>query len=183
MMDAARAEIWLECLTQAHLDQLLGAGITTQTILRPSVVMATRGQRAHDGRFDYRQRAKPDWLAFEEAEDFVFCPVDRLGDEAPPFATAEGRAFALGEDNIWNPGTYALDGWLSVWPSPLAWLQAGRRGIVIVDWDRVFECLRDCPRILGETVILAERIDTLMHPARLPAISVRQKQRSSRRAT
>jgi hypothetical protein len=175
MMDAARAEIWLECLTQAQLDHLRGAGVNTLTILYPSVVMATRGIRAHDGRLDYHPRAKLNWLAFEERDDFVFCPLDRLADEAPPFATALGRAFALGEDNIWNPGTYAFDGWLHVHATPLAWLQAGRRGIVIVDWNRVFDCLRDCPRILGETQLLAERIDTLMHPARLPAMASRQR--------
>jgi hypothetical protein len=175
MMDAARAEIWLEPLNQGQIDQLLGAGITTTTILWPSVVMATRGTRAHDGRFDYHPRARPDWLAFIETDDCVFCPFDRLDDEAPPFATAEGRAFALGEDNIGNAGTYAFDGWLHVHATPLAWLQAGRRGIVIVNWDRIFNCLRDCPRILGETQLIAQRIDTLMHPARLPAMASRQK--------
>lgn len=168
MMDARRAEIWLESLKQGQLDQLTGAGVTVGSLIRPTPVMATRGAGAHDGRFDYYPRSSPDWLAFEEDEDFVFWhpSEDRL-------ATAEGRAFALGETDITNAGTYALDGWLSVWPSPLAWLRAGRRGIVIVDWDRVFDRLRDCPRILGETVQLAERIDTLMHPTRLPAIAAR----------
>jgi hypothetical protein len=175
MMDARRAEIWLEGLKQPQLDRLFGAGVMIQTLFNPTLVTATRGRRAHDGRFDYDPRAKPDWLAFEEPEDFIFWRLPQADFEGE-VATAEGRAFALGEQNISNPGTYALDGWLRIFPEPFSWLRARRRGIVIIDWNfgRVFEELRDCPRIVGETELLAERIDMLMHPARLPAIAARQ---------
>lgn len=180
-MDSARAEIYGEGLRQAQIDRLLRAGVTIQTLMWPTLVTATRGQRGQDGRFDYDPRQRPDWLAFEEDEDFVFCPFRQLADDEPPFATVMGRSFALGEANIDNAGTYCFDGWLSVWPTPLAWLKAGRRGIVIVDWSRMFDRLRDAPRILGETVRLAEKIDTLMHPARLPVIGAKVAKRADQK--
>lgn len=176
LMDARRAEIWLEGLKQGQLDHLIGADITINTLIHPTPVLATRGTRAHDGRFDYDRRADPDWLAFEEEGDFVFW---RPADGA--VATAYGRSFALGEENIYNPGTYALDGWLEVFPTPLGWLQANRRGIVIVDWSRIFERLRDAPRILGATVPIAETIETLMHPARLPVVAAKVARRAGRK--
>ena len=174
-MNRARAEIFLEGLPQSRLDWLLKAEkIPIATLMAPSLVTATRGVAAHDGRFDYHPRRPPDWLAFEEEEDFVFW----LPGQSHTFATAEGRAFALGEANITNSGTYCFDGWLQVFPEPLAWLKAARKGIVIVDWQRVFERLRDVPRILAATYELGDKIDTLMHPARLPAIAVREKKRT-----
>ena len=58
-----------------------------------------------------------------------------------------GRAFALGEDAIGNPGTYSFDCNLNIWPDPLMWLRAKCDGCVILDWRRAWSCLQDAPRI------------------------------------
>ncbi len=172
-MNAARAEIFLEGLAQGQLDWLLAAGIRIPALIHPVALTVSRGSIGPAGRFDYDESAAPEWLAFECEEDFVFWRFDRLG-EPHAFCTAYGRAFALGDGQIDNAGTYAFNGWLRVWPDPLAWLKHNRDGIVILDWSRVFERLRDCPRILGETIDIGERVDTLMHPPRLPSISARK---------
>jgi hypothetical protein len=179
-MKARRAEILLEGLPLARLNWLLEKEkIPIQTLMEPTLVYATRGVMAHDNRFDYKPDRQPAWLAFEEEEDFVFW----LPGSYDAITTAEGRAFALGEDNITNAGTYFLDGALTVFADPLSWLKARRCGIVIFDWFQAFDRLRDVPRICTDSEAIAERLDSYMKPLRIPAITFRdRKPRSTGRS-
>ncbi len=106
------------------------------------------------------------FITFEQDNDCVFwCPA------TGELTTWHHRAFALGEDNIVNAGTYALDGYLTIYRDPLEWLRDEGRGIVILDWSRAFDMLRDAPRIL-----CAEQILPLykkhMTPRHLPELAV-----------
>src|SRR4051794_10034884 len=71
------------------------------------------------------------WLGFEGPDDTVFWNAS-----TGELATDLGRAFALGEDNISNPGTFAFDCNLNLFADPLNWLRAKRDGVVVLDWAR-----------------------------------------------
>ncbi len=88
-----------------------------------------------------------------------------------------GAGFALGECQIHNPGVYAFDGSLQICESPLDWLRSGRDGIVVIDWSRAFDRLRDCPRISVPRSLLG-RYRRSMKPAHVPELYIRLEDRS-----
>lgn len=140
-MIASRPEVWLTSPSQADLDWLLAQGISPVAMVRPSPMLIATGFAAADGLFEHADEGER-WLAFEEAEDFVFWQPRRI-----QFATYAHRAFALGEAAVDNPGTYAFDCALNIFASALDWLRARRDGIVVLDWSSAFDRLRDAPRI------------------------------------
>jgi len=164
-MNAARPDIALGCPTQAQLDWLLRSGVTIDALIQPSIMQTALGARAHDGRFECLASG-PTWMAFEEAEDWVLWQP-RTGE----IATYEGRAFALGEDNISNPGTFMFDCCLNIFADPFDWLRAKRDGIVVLDWCRAFDRLRDCPRVSVAEELLPEYLRH-MKPSRMPEVFV-----------
>lgn len=107
-------------------------------------------------------------LAFYEgvSEDVVFWHP-RTGE----LTSWAGRAFALGEDNIFNPGTYAFDNHLVVHSGPLEWLRDRGRGIVVLRWELAFDMLRDATRI-AVTEQLLPTFQQHMKPRRLPELAV-----------
>lgn len=152
-------------LKQSHLDWLLAHGVTVDAMIRPEPMRIVNGHRHPDGCLDEHPDG-PAWLAFPQREDVVFWQP-RTGE----LATWFGRAFALGEDVIDNPGTYAFDNRLDVFSDPLSWLIAKRDGVVILDWTRAYERLRDCPRIgVSESLLATYR--RAMRPAWMPELSV-----------
>lgn len=152
-------------LMPRDIDWLIGRGVPMAAIVRPEPMRLCHGFRAADARLEIDVNG-PLWFAFIEPEDVVFWEP-RTG----ALATWNGRAFALGESMIANATTYSFDFALNVFASPLDWLRAGRDGIVVVDWERAFDHLRDCP-----SVAVAERLLPLyerqMRPARMPALFV-----------
>ncbi|GEP57332.1 hypothetical protein [Reyranella soli] len=62
-----------------------------------------------------------------------------------------------------------------IYPNPLAWLLAGRRGAVIVDWRSARYVLADVPELVCTDKALAERIDKAMRqPVHMPRLIVGQ---------
>ena len=171
-MMAARAEVWLDWPKKVELAWLIREGVPGLALARPTPIMVATGSKTHDGIFEHAEHGER-WIAFEQEDDFVFWHARRNA-----FATYSNRAFALGEEAIDNPGTYAFEGALNIFASPLDWLRAGRDGIVVVDWSRAFERLRDAPRI---TIVegLLPLYKRHMRPPRMPEIFV---MRSSWRA-
>lgn len=141
------------------------AGVPIDILVALTPIRIATGRRADDGIFEDDETGAG-FLVFEEAEDVIFWQP-RTGE----IATAFNRAFALGEDAIYNPGTYAFDYHLNIFPDPLSWLRNRCDGCVVLDWSRAFDGLRDCPRIaIDESLIFAYR----KHMAsRMPALSVR----------
>ncbi|MGO7035804.1 hypothetical protein ACCT19_33895 [Rhizobium ruizarguesonis] len=131
------------------------------------------GRRGADGRFEPAQTGGQEWLVFDEPHDVVYwCPPT---DEV---ATWEGRAFALGELAIGNAATYALDGRLHIHATVGRWIIAGGRGIVVIDWRRAYEMLKDAPRIRVDEAILP-LYQNYMRPPK-PEVWVRLEKRRGR---
>ncbi|WP_234050733.1 MULTISPECIES: hypothetical protein [unclassified Xanthobacter] len=148
-----------------HFDWLRRAGVAVETITSRMPIRVAKGSVADDGCFDDAPEGAP-FLVFEEAEDLVFWQP-RTG----ALATWHGRAFALGEGAILDPLTYAFDCNLNLYANPLAWLQAGCDGCVVLDWSRAFDHLRHASRIaVSEDLLFLYRRH--MKPARMPELSV-----------
>jgi hypothetical protein len=144
---------------------LFQAGVPVRTLMDLTPIRKAIGTIATDGRFE-DDPAGQTFLVFPEAEDAVFWQP-----RAGKLATWNGRAFALGEDAIYNPGTYAFDCNLSVFSDPLEWMRSRCDGIVVLDWSRAFDRLRDCPRIaVAEPLLFQYR--RAMKPPRLPDVLV-----------
>lgn len=118
-----------------------GVPMRALSALLPILRVAT-GRRGKDGIF-VEDQAGCQFLGFPEGPDIVFWSP-RSGE----IATAEGRAILLGEDDIFDPATFALGGALTVHESPLDWLRHSCNGVAVVDWPRAVHLLRYAPRII-----------------------------------
>lgn len=127
--------------SEDQIGRLIRSGVGALTISKAMPMLVARGLVAHDGRFEDNADGQP-FIVLPEAEDVVFWNP-RSGE----LASWNGRAFALGEDAISNPGTYSFDCNLNLWPDPLMWLRARCDGCVILDWRRAWSRLQDAPRI------------------------------------
>ncbi|WP_137113352.1 hypothetical protein [Mesorhizobium sp. GR13] len=143
---------------------LLDRRVPVETLISLTPIRSIRGVIAHDGRFDEDPEGEM-FLAFREVEDVVFW---RPGSEQ--IGTWLGRSFALNEDVITDSSTY-LFGNLNIYRSPLDWLRNACDGIVILDWMRAFERLRDCPRIAISEDILFQ-YQRHMQPLHMPELLV-----------
>jgi hypothetical protein len=93
--------------------------------------------------------------------DLVAWPLDR----PDHFATALGRAVGLGIDLPSNPAPFYCGRPLRAFRTPLAWLQAGCQGVVILNPSRARDWLPDAlGRIAGEDEAHARAIGRLLHP-------------------
>jgi hypothetical protein len=155
----------LQVLKQVDINWLLARGVSTNAMVRPVAMMTALGRRTPDGCFESDDEGER-WLAFEQDGDTVFWqPRLHL------LCSLERRSFALGEDIVDNPGTYAFDCNLNVFDHPLDWLRASRDGIVVMDWRRVFDRLRDVPRVaISESLLPLYRRHML--PERRPELFV-----------
>jgi len=163
-------------LRQKQLDWFRRHGVPATSLFRsvdtgnPTAIMIANGVKATDCRFD-DDPSGPAWFVFEECEDAVFWnPLDGA------LATYNGRAFALGEDAVTNPGTYAFDNRLDLYPDPLSWLRAGRDGCVILDWPRAWSRLQDAPRV-GVSESLVRTYERHMRQPAGPEVFVLAQQR------
>lgn len=171
-MMASRPPCPFSCPSQRELDAFLGAGVSVQALIRPEPMRIAHGDKAHDGRFE-PDTSGARWFAFEEGEDIVFWHW-----KTGAIAARSGRAFALGEEIVDRAATCAFDCALNLFASPLEWLQAERDGIVVLDWRRAFDRLRDSPRIaVAEEILPLYRRH--MKPARMPELFVIPSMRSA----
>lgn len=80
-------------------------------------------------------------------------------------ASWRGQAFCLGDvDDVLNTGTYFAGGALWVHETPLNWLLAERRGIVIVRRDLCHAYLARAPRLAFSTVEFAVKVRRWIQP-------------------
>jgi hypothetical protein len=90
-----------------------------------------------------------------------------------------GQAFCLGDlDDVFNPATYFADGALHVHETPLQWLVAERRGIVIVRRDLAHAYLKG-RRVVCDDPQYAARIERWCKPPKIDVeilISRRQRE-------
>ena len=132
-------------LRQSHIDWLLSAGVTMDAICRPEAM-----------------------LYLDDGEAMYFPDDDVMW----WYKTGEMEGhFCLGADNITDAGVYALDGALEIFETPMAWLKANRRGIVVIDWSRAFDELRHAPRVSVPKSLLA-KYRAAMKPPRMPDVRI-----------
>ena len=112
------------------------------------------GLRVLDGRMAFYEEADRDLVLWHP--------------ETGELNSAEGRAFALGGDNV-HAGAGVFDH-LRIHASPLDWLRDRGRGILIIDWQQTFDRLRDVPRVAVAEVVLPQYRQAMK--ARLPHLSV-----------
>lgn len=85
--------------------------------------------------------------------------------------TREGVCTVLGGE--WLDHARDYDTAARIYPDPLSWLLAGRRGAVIVDWRAARHVLADVPALECTAKALAERIDKAMRqPVNVPRLVV-----------
>ncbi len=132
-----------QSLQQSQLDWLLKQGVTMDALLWPSAVI---------------------WLDY----GFYFQDDDAIWN--PKTGKITGH-FCLGADNILDADNYSVDGALQIHETPLAWLKANRNGIVVIDWSRCFDQLRDCPRVAVPKSLMAV-YRRHMKPPRLPDVRI-----------
>lgn len=148
---------------------LYRAGVPAKTLahmMAHSPLRIATGRRAEDGIFEEDEGGNA-FLVFEEPEDVIFWQP-KTGE----IATALNRAFALGEDAIYNAGTYSFDCSLNIFSGPLDWLRSRCDGCVVIHWDRAFDRLQDAPRIaISEDLLFLYKRH--MRPPHMPEVSVR----------
>jgi hypothetical protein len=164
-MMAALPSLDLLLPTQEELDWLLAQDISITALVRPLAMKVATGDIGQHGYFE-AANSGPRWLAFEQEHDLLLWnPRGRL------LVAESRRSFALGEDIVDNPSTYAFDCNLNIFAEPLEWLRANRDGIVVIDWSRAFDRLRDVPRIaIAEALLPTYRL--FMKPGRMPELLV-----------
>lgn len=132
-------------LRQSHINWLLSYDVSIETMIYPEAMLASGG-------------------TFYFPDDDAFWTPKAQG------RTLEGH-FCLGESNILNANQYSFDGALQIYEEPIAWLRSGRNGIVVIDWSRAFDQLRDCPRISVPRSLLPV-YRKWMKPPRLPDVRI-----------
>lgn len=151
-------------LRQVHIDWLIKRGVSPNAMINPTIIGVARGTRASDGLFEPDPNGS-EWLVFaEETDTVLWRPA------TGEIATDNGSAFALGGDDIRNPGVTALGGWLSIHLSPLEWLRNERRGIFVIRWEWAHEQLRDVARIALPAELLNVYIKAMT--PRMPELAV-----------
>jgi hypothetical protein len=162
----------LPVINQVMMDWLMDNGVNPLTIGsgQNAPLKVARGHCADDGWFDVDPSGDPHFGILVEDRGG---PVDvgfwhaRSGRTA----TLLNYGFALGEHLIDNPGVYSFHGALKIHANPVEWLRAGRDGVVILDWTRAFDRLRDCPRIAVDEPLLA-KYRAAMQPPHMPDLFV-----------
>lgn len=141
-------------------------GVSAKLLASLTPMFVASGCRADDGRFEPGEGAMH--IVFEEPEDLIFWQP-----KTNDLLTFNGRSFALNETHISSAATYSFDANLNVFDNTLDWLRADCDGVVILDWTRAFDQLREAPRIaIAETLLPSYR--KWMRPQRLPELSVIQ---------
>lgn len=142
-------------------------GVPRETLFQMITLRTVRGIKAADGCLDADETGQLFVAFYEDAPEDCVCWCPRTNE----LATLFGRAFALGEDNIKDASTYSFDSHLHLYPDVLSWLRDGGRGVVVLDWSRAFDRLRDAPRIaVSERLLPTYR--NAMQPSRMPELSV-----------
>lgn len=138
-------------LKQEHIDWLLRNGVTVDAMIKPEAMRLAHG-KAVNRLFRHDASGAP-WLAFAEGHDVVYWQPRTC-----ELATETGATFALGQDVIDRPETYSFDCRCNVFASPLEWLQAGRDGVVVLDWSQAWARFHAVPRLaLAEPVVVSFR--------------------------
>lgn len=149
-------------------------GVTEAALVEPEPVLADLVIFGEDGSFFEFASNSHDELG-ELAFTFLVQSNGALIDIAAwvpstgRFASWLQRAFALGENQIWQPRIG--DDPIQVWRTPLAWLRAGRNGLFILRPKAVPHYAAYLPVIAAEDTEYGEALERMLLPAK-PATKI-----------
>ena len=130
-----------------QLRWLLNRGVYGPELFTPWVIRAAR-VRLSGRTFHFDATAEPA-LLFRAEDRWEVIDLIAWLPRTNALATWCSRAFCLGDqDQIFNPATWFAGDALHVHATPVEWLRAGRRGIVIVQPKFAHAMLRHCPRLV-----------------------------------
>jgi len=151
-------------LSQDDLDRFQSLGVDALSLGSPWHILVDRVVFDGSGTFHFSRDAGDD-----RAEHVFTIAVIGLGvgivdicawhREADRFALWLGAGYALGQTQVELPHLEPLP----IWRSPLAWLRAGRRGIVILRPEIAWSRLIDVP-VLAETIDHGRELKRLLAP-------------------
>ncbi|GLK76715.1 hypothetical protein GCM10008171_19690 [Methylopila jiangsuensis] len=166
-MDALELEfLALPMPDRADLAFLREAGVPERALTAHATMTKVAPVSIDRGRFEFQPGGEPMFVNAVRA--FTSEVQDLVAWRPSPSVKLRllGRSFALGEAAIDMAATYFADNALQVWRSPLDWLRAEGRGIVIVDRAAVHDRLRDVPRIAGEDLEHSRQLRDALVPPR-----------------
>lgn len=151
-------------LDQRAIDWLHAQGVPYAAMVKPSSIRKARVV-FENGSFDRDPEGRCAFtFLIEDCGDVV--DLVAWQPKTGHLAAYAGRAFALGQEAIYNPGTYSLGGALRVHRSPLSWLRAERDGIVILNPAGGYAWLGQVPRIAAEDTAHSQELWALIEPPR-----------------
>ena len=152
-------------------DYVRSSGIDMPMVYRFAGLLAvTKCTFLPGGRFDWASEGGEFAAVIEVVEIERGEPVTRdltawAIAEPARFGTAMGAASILGGDQLRNPASFFPDQPLPVWRTPLGWVKAGCRGVVLLDEASGPRRLAgDLGKLLVEDLEHAREIDRLCHP-------------------
>jgi hypothetical protein len=150
--------------TKAQIGWLLDHGVSTET-LETELIAATSAR--FDGRFFVPQPDGEKALIFRATDRDEVIDLIARSPHAAQVGSFLGLAFCLGDqDQLYNPASWFAGGGLHVHKSPLEWLKADRRGIVLVDPNQTYAMLRHVPRLVFTDATFARRVKEWVQPPR-----------------
>lgn len=150
-------------LDQRQIDWLADRGVSREAMSGSWLIKTARVTFEGKERFVQNSKGTDVFILVVEENTEI---IDLLAWElrSGRLATFRGHAFALGQDQILSAGTYALGGKLRVHRSPLSWLRAERRGIVILKPRETYAWLGQVLGIEAEDSAHARELEDLIKP-------------------
>jgi hypothetical protein len=146
----------LSLLIRDEIDHLVQQGVPTSALSHPMPLRAADIVWVAEGRFEF-----PNYLPCDALREcaLLFLVEDSGGAPLDIVAWAPstdrigswlGYAWGLGEETIYAPRLECVA--LPVWRSPLDWLRANRRGVVLLKPQLAAQFLRDVGPLMAEDV-------------------------------
>jgi hypothetical protein len=141
-------------------------GVTTKWLSSPCPVLAAEIVFLPNGYFEFAddcQDGTPEFAFIVIADSY--CGANDIVAWQPKTKRTAlwlNRAIALGEEQVWGPRFD--DAALPIWRTPLKWLAAGRRGLVILRPGHACHLLGNVPAIVAEDVEHGNELELLLTP-------------------
>jgi hypothetical protein len=153
-------------LKPTEIGRFASQGVAMVHLMAPTPVLADRIVFREDGSFDFERDGAEGAVipAFTIAVEGIGRIIDIAAWEprSGRVALLLNRAFALGEEQIWQPNLNREP--LPIWRSPFGWLRAGRRGLVLLRPAAAPFYFRDIPSAAAEDLAHGELLERILKP-------------------
>ncbi len=156
----------LDYPNEIEVQWLFSQGVSDVALLQPEAIRAGRVRFLENETFEFADDGQR-VLIFRVVE--CGCEIDRIAwsPRDGKLATWRGVAFALGQNAIWNPGTYFAGGALRLHRTALDWLKADRDGICIVNPKLAYSQLHHEDRLIFSDAVYAAQVRKWMKPPKV----------------